>query len=97
MPGFNNIFKELKKRNVFHSLAIYAGTSFIILQICSIVFPALLLPDWSMHLVLVLLIIGFPTLIIFSWIYDVTPEGIEKTDKDRFRRETKYDLSLYRS
>ena len=80
MPSINNIFKELKQRKVFRSLAIYAGASFIILQVCSIVFPALLLPDWSMRLVVILLIIGFPTLIIFSWIYDVTPEGVVKTE-----------------
>ncbi len=80
MPDINNIFKQLKKRKVFRSLAIYAGASFIILQVCSIVFPALLLPEWSMRLVVILLIIGFPILILFSWIYDVTPEGVVKTD-----------------
>ena len=84
MSDINNIFKQLKKRKVFRSLAIYAGASFIILQVCSIVFPALLLPEWSMRLVVILLIIGFPILILFSWIYDVTPEGIIKTDKGKY-------------
>ena len=74
-----NIFQELKKRKVFRSAAIYGGTSFIILQVCSIVFPALLLPDWSMRLLVVLLLVGFPVIIIFSWIYDVTDKGIIKT------------------
>tara|TARA_Y100001968_G_scaffold326548_1_gene369801 strand:+ start:968 stop:2995 length:2028 start_codon:yes stop_codon:yes gene_type:complete len=74
-----NIFQELKKRKVFRSAAIYGGTSFIILQVCSIVFPALLLPDWSMRLLVVLLLVGFPIIIIFSWIYDLTEKGIVKT------------------
>ena len=75
----NNIFKELKKRKVFRSCAIYAGASFIILEVCSIIFPALLLPEWSIRLLVILLIIGFPMIIIFSWIYDITDKGIVKT------------------
>ncbi len=75
----NNIFHQLKQRKVFRSCAIYAGASFVILQVCSIVFPALLLPDWSIRLLVVLLIIGFPILILFSWIYDITDKGIVKT------------------
>ena len=94
MSDLNNFFKELKKRKVFRSLAFYAGASFIILQVCSIVFPALLLPDWSMRLVVVLLIIGFPTLIIFSWIYDVTPEGVIKTDKEKSSGSTNYSTII---
>ena len=94
MPSINNIFKELKQRKVFRSLAIYAGASFIILQVCSIVFPALLLPDWSMRLVVILLIIGFPTLIIFSWIYDVTPEGVVKTETNRSSSKTNYSIFI---
>ena len=76
----NHIFHELKKRKVFRSCAIYAGASFVILQVCSIVFPALLLPDWSIRLLVILLIIGFPVLILFSWIYDITDKGIVKTE-----------------
>ena len=94
MPDINNIFKELKRRKVFRSLAIYAAASFIILQVCSIVFPALLLPEWSMRLVVVLLIIGFPALIIFSWIYDVTPEGVIKTDSGKASSNTNYSTLI---
>tara|TARA_B100000700_G_scaffold303034_1_gene374087 strand:+ start:107 stop:2131 length:2025 start_codon:yes stop_codon:yes gene_type:complete len=74
-----NIFQELKNRKVFRSAAIYGGTSFIILQVCSIIFPALLLPDWSMRLLVVLLLVGFPVIIIFSWVYDLTDKGVVKT------------------
>ena len=94
MPDINNIFQELKKRKVFRSLAIYAAASFIILQVCSIVFPALLLPEWSMRLIVVLLIIGFPALIIFSWIYDVTPEGVIKTDSGKSSSNTNYSTLI---
>jgi len=94
LSDINNIFKQLKKRKVFRSLAIYAGASFIILQVCSIVFPALLLPEWTMRLVVILLIIGFPILILFSWIYDVTPEGIIKTDKGKSSTNINYSTIL---
>ena len=82
MPD-NNIFKELKKRKVFRSIAIYAAFAFVLIQVCSIVFPALYLPGWTTTFVVVLVIIGFPTTLILSWIYDVTPDGIEKTDKEK--------------
>jgi len=74
-----NIIQELKNRKVFRSAAIYGGAAFVILQVCSIVFPALLLPEWSIRLLVILLIIGFPFIIIFSWVYDVTEKGIIKT------------------
>ena len=73
MQNINNIVKELKNRKVFKSLAIYAAFAFVLIQVCSIVFPALYLPDWTMTFVVVLVIIGFPTTLVLSWIYDITP------------------------
>ena len=78
MPNIDNIVKQLKSRKVFRSLAIYAAFAFVLIQVCSIVSPALYLPDWTMTFVVVLVIIGFPTTLILSWIYDITPaEGGE--------------------
>ena len=78
MPNIDNILKQLKKRKVFRSVAIYAAFAFVLIQVCSIVFPALYLPDWTMTFVVVLVIIGFPTTLVLSWIYDITPsEGGE--------------------
>ena len=73
LPNIDNIVKQLKNRKVFRSLAIYAGFAFVLIQVCSIVFPALYLPDWTMTLLVVLLIIGFPIIAVLSWIYDITP------------------------
>ena len=78
MPNIDKILKQLKSRKVFRSVAIYAGFAFVLIQVCSIVFPALYLPDWTMSFVVVLVIIGFPTTLVLSWIYDITPsEGGE--------------------
>ena len=66
-----NIFTELKKRKVFNSAAIYLATAFVILQVLGIIIPALQIPSWTLSFIVVLLILGFPIVVIFSWIYDI--------------------------
>ncbi|MGW8314794.1 MAG: FlgO family outer membrane protein [Bacteroidales bacterium] len=73
-------WQELKRRRVIRVLAMYAATAFIILEVVDIVSPALLLPSWTISLVVVLLAIGFPVVAILSWIFDLTPDGFMKTD-----------------
>ena len=75
-----SIIAELKKRKVFNSAAIYLATAFVILQAAQIIVPALLIPEWTLRLLVVLAILGFPVIIILSWIYDVGDKGIIKTD-----------------
>jgi len=77
--GLSRFWKEVKRRNVHRSLAIYAGTSFIILEAATIIFPRWGLPEWSIDLVLWLLILGAFINVIVSWIYDITPGGVQKT------------------
>ena len=60
-------------------ITVYAAVAFVILQLVEILAPSLRLPDWTMNFILVVLIVGFIIAIILSWIYDVIPEGIEKT------------------
>ena len=78
-----NLISELKKRKVFTSSAIYLGTAFIILQVASMIFPALFIPDWVFRLLVVLAILGFPVVIVFSWIYDISDSGFVKTEFER--------------
>ncbi len=77
--GLSHFWREVKRRNVHRSLAIYAGTAFIILEASSLIFPRWGLPDWSIDLVLYLLILGAFINVIISWIYDITSEGVQKT------------------
>jgi len=83
MPGKpNKIFQfwqELKRRKVFRVIAMYAATAFIIMEAADIMLPRLGLPDWTVTLLIIILIIGFPVAAIISWIFDITPEGILKT------------------
>lgn len=91
MAGQSNklilFWQELKRRNVLRSLAIYGGTAFIILEAADIIFPRLGLPDWSIDVVLYLLILGAIITIVFSWIYDLTSKGIAKTKAQNEIRE----------
>jgi hypothetical protein len=73
-------WQELKRRKTGKVIVAYAATAFIILQLTDILTPAFSLPDWTTKLVTFLLVIGFPIAVIFSWVFDITPEGIKKTE-----------------
>ncbi|MEN8230476.1 MAG: tetratricopeptide repeat protein [Bacteroidota bacterium] len=80
MPNYlARFWQELKRRKVIKSVAMYAATAFIILEAADIILPRLGMPDWTVTFLIILLIVGFPIMIILSWIFDITPEGIKKT------------------
>jgi len=87
--GFDRFWKELKRRKVFKVTAMYAGTAFIILEVVDNLVNPLRLPEWTPTLVVVLLIVGFPFAIIFSWIFDITPDGLKKTESIETARKGK--------
>ncbi|MFO7852363.1 MAG: tetratricopeptide repeat protein [Bacteroidota bacterium] len=74
-----SFWQELKRRRVIRIIPVYAAAAFVILELVDIIAEPLGLPDWTLNLVLVLLVIGFIISIILSWIYDFTPEGIQRT------------------
>src|SRR5215510_6339665 len=76
MSGF---FEELKRRKVYRVAAAYIIAAGFIIQIGSAVLPAWELPNWTLRLVVVLLLVGFPVALILAWAYDVTPQGIQAT------------------
>jgi len=78
MSGF---FQELQRRKVYRVAAAYIIAAGFIIQIGSAVFPAWELPNWTLRLVIVLLLVGFPIALILAWAYDVTPQGIQATAK----------------
>jgi tetratricopeptide (TPR) repeat protein len=80
-PGKIALFwQELKRRKVIKAATMYAATAFIITEASDIVLPRLGLPDWTVTFLIILLIVGFPIAMILSWIFDVTPQGVEKTE-----------------
>ncbi len=74
-----NYLRELQRRNVFRALAAYIVLGWVLLQVSSTLEEALRLPDWFDALVTALLVIGFPVVLVFSWIYELTPDGVKKT------------------
>ncbi|MCL7958575.1 MAG: tetratricopeptide repeat protein [marine benthic group bacterium] len=79
-PGYQRLFAELKRRNVFRVMTTYGVVSFIVLQVADIAFPGLGLPEWTITLVLVLTLIGFPIAVVLAWAFEMTPQGVKKTE-----------------
>lgn len=79
LSAISKFWHELKRRKVMKVIIVYATMSFIVLQLLSILIEPLFLPDWVMTLVIVLLALGFPIAIVFSWIFDITLTGLEVT------------------
>jgi len=75
-----NFFAELKRRNVYKVAVAYAVVAWLLMQIASQIFPFFEIPNWVVRLVVLLLIIGFPVALIIAWAFEVTPEGIKRTE-----------------
>ena len=79
-----SFFAELKRRNVFRVAAAYAVVAWLLIEISDTVFPRLGLPEWTVTLVIALLLLGFPVALFFAWAYELTPEGLKREqDVDR--------------
>ena len=73
-------FAELKRRKVYRVAIAYAVLSWLLIQIATQVFPFFEIPMWAVRLVILLLALGFPVALLLAWAFDLTPEGIKRTD-----------------
>jgi TolB-like protein/Flp pilus assembly protein TadD len=73
-----SLIAELKRRNVFRVGAAYAIVGWLLLEVASVVLPALHLPDWALTLLVVFVVAGFPLALIVAWAFELTPEGIKR-------------------
>jgi len=79
-----SVWGELKRRSVVRVAVAYAIAAWILIEITATTFPILKLPEWTVTLVTVLVLIGFPLALILAWAFELTPEGIKKEkDVDR--------------
>ncbi len=76
-----SFFSELKRRNVWRVGLAYVFSSWLLLQVIDVVEPIIGMPGWVAKLILVLLAVGLPLALVFSWAYEMTPEGL-KREKD---------------
>ena len=74
------LISELKRRHVFKSTIAYLAISWVIIQIASTILPTFDAPDYVLKALIYLMSIGLFFWIGISWVYDITPEGIQKTD-----------------
>lgn len=74
--GFFKFMLELRRRRVCRAATTYAIVLWLICQVVELVAPALGLPPWTLKMVVLLGLLGFPIVLIFSWMIDITPDGV---------------------
>ena len=79
-----SFFDELRRRNVFRVGIAYAISAWVLLQIADLVIDNIIAPDWIMHVLMLLVGLGFIASLVIAWAYEITPDGIKKeADVDR--------------
>jgi serine/threonine-protein kinase len=91
---FSRFLMELKRRKTDRVLVMYAAAAFVILQLADILIGGLSLPDWVMTLIIIIVATGFPVAAIFSWFFDITSGGIEKTKPLDVKRKNKLEAQV---
>ncbi|HAF13746.1 MAG TPA: hypothetical protein DCK99_08605, partial [Blastocatellia bacterium] len=75
-----NFFAELKRRNVYKVAIAYAVVAWLLIQIATQVFPFFEIPNWAVRLIVLAIIIGFPIAMLIAWAFELTPEGLKRTE-----------------
>jgi adenylate cyclase len=75
-----NFFGELKRRNVYKVAVAYAIVGWLLVQIATQVFPFFEIPNWTVRLVVLLIVTGFPIALVIAWAFELTPDGIKHTE-----------------
>jgi len=73
-------FGELKRRNVYKVAVAYAVVGWLLIQVATQVFPFLEIPNRMIRLVILLTALGFPIALVIAWAFELTPEGIKRTE-----------------
>ena len=77
----DNFFAELKRRNVYKVAVAYAVIAWLLIQAASILFPTFEAPTWVMKVFVALVALGFPIALVIAWAFEITPEGVTRTDQ----------------
>ncbi len=75
-----NLFAELKRRNVIRMTGLYLVGAWLVVQVAGTVLPMFGAPEWLPRMIVVLLAIGFVPAVIFSWVFELTPQGVKRED-----------------
>ena len=84
-----SLFEELKRRNVIRVAVLYLVSSWVLLQLTDVLSSLLNVPESAGSIVVLLLILGFFPVVIFAWVYEMTPEGLKReVNVDRSQSQT---------
>src|SRR5436189_6292547 len=75
-----NLFSELKRRNVIRMAGLYLFGAWLVVQVAGTVLPMFGAPEWLPRTIVVLLAIAFVPAVIFSWVFELTPEGLKRDE-----------------
>src|SRR5437016_6190426 len=75
-----NFFSELKRRNVYKVAVAYGVVGWLVIQVSSTVLPTFHAPEWVVQTLVVLVLLGFPIALVLAWAFELTPEGIKRTE-----------------
>jgi len=78
--NLTKFFAELKRRNVYRAAVLYGMGAWLFAQIATQIFPVFNVPNSALQLVIVALALGFPIAMVLAWIYELTPEGLVRTE-----------------
>ena len=74
-------FVELQRRNVYKVAIAYGVVGWLLIQIATQLFPVFEIPNWGARMVVVIVLLGFPVALVLAWAYELTPEGLQRTDE----------------
>src|ERR687888_404273 len=94
--NLSSFFAELKRRNVYKVAVAYAVVGWLLVQVTTQVFPIFEIPNWALRLIVLAIIIGFPIALVLAWAFELTPEGIKRTeDADAQQEHSHHGAWIY--
>jgi hypothetical protein len=78
--NYRNFFSELKRRNVYKVAVAYVVVGWALAQGIAQVLPVFDIPNWAVRLIVLAIVIGFPIALVIAWAFELTPEGIKRTE-----------------
>jgi hypothetical protein len=82
------LFSQLQRRKVLRSTTIYAVLGWCLLQWCNLLFDGLGWPEWSLSIAVAMVVLGFPVVVALSWVFDITPSGVHRTEQGQPEQAT---------
>ena len=79
-PPRPSFLEELKRRKVVRVAIVYGAVAWAVIQIGDVAFPTFGAPDWVMRVLMLLLALGAPVALVLAWAFEVTPEGVRRTE-----------------